>query len=612
MKLCGNVQAWSGFHSVSLCFAIALIVSILLSVASASIRARTGQNAQPTNAIFPGDSLSPLDHSHGQKSLLFIRARFPDDPGGALPSDATLNANAILANSDFRAYSYNQFSLTWNVGPVVTLPHPTSYYQGISGRTTAVLADARALALAQGYNYSQYDLNIVYIPRFYGIFTSYLTSDGDWFWLEPADTAANAYGIEGFIVDFYLHMANRANGWQTTDGTVFGNCPGCGAPAASGIADPFDVFGNESTQANYNLFHKSEVGWMPWANIPRITSGGSYRLHAQDRETSIDPTRTYGLRLPGYQGRDYWIEYRQGVGLLVNWGGVLLLDMTPGSAPGFNDAPLLLGRTLTDPNGTSITFAGRGGSNPEYVDLNITIVGSTPTPTPTPNPSPTPNAGPSVGSRVTVDVDGVFVRLGPSIIYAVVGTQGTTSRGTVEQPCVNDPFSPRVFCPVIFDAGVSGSLTIEHVVVLAAPSLRLVTLTGATGGTLLALNVALQTAGSSFPVTTQANFGPDKRTRLIIFAAGVVGNAANIDPTNDISSGGVVIPNVAESIAVEAHTQDGRTYLLPVEFAGGESLVAGLDNINVVLIQELQGAGLVDLTLIVNGQRSNSPTIVVL
>jgi len=548
-----------------------------------------------------------------------MRARFPDDPGGALPSDVTLNTNATAANSDFRAYSYNQFSLTWNVGPVVTLPHPTSYYQGLSGRTTAVLADARALALAQGYNYSQYDLNIVYIPRFYGVFTSYLTSDGDWFWLEPADILTNTYGIEGYIVDFYLHMANRANGWQTTDGTIFGNCQGCGAPAASGIADPFDVFGNESTQANYNLFHKSEMGWMPLANIPRITSSGSYRVHAQDRETSIDPSRIYGLRMPGYQGRDYWIEYRQGVGLLVNWGGVLLLDMTPGSAPGFLDAPLLLGRTFTDPNGNSITFAGRGGTNPEYVDLNITIVGSTPTPTPTPTPSPTPSSGPPVGSRVTVDVDGVFVRLGPSIIYAVVGTQGTTSRGTVEQPCVSDPFSPRVFCTVVFDAGVSGSLTIEHVVVLAAPTptptptppLRLVTITGNLTGPLLALNIGRQTSAPSVSVTTQENFGSDKRTRLMIFAAGVVGNAVDFDPTNDISAAGVVIPNLAESVAIEAHTQDGRTYRLPVEFAGDESLITGLDQINIMLIPELQGAGLVDLTLIVNGQRSNSPTIVV-
>ena len=98
----------------------------------------------------------------------------------------------------------------------------------------------------------------------------------------------------------------------------------------------------------------------------------------------------------------------------------------------------------------------------------------------------------------------------------------------------------------------------------------------------------------------------------MIFAAGVVGNALNFDPTNDVLVGGVVTPNLAESVVIQAHTQDGRIFSLPVEFAGGESLIAGLDHINIVLIPELQSAGLVDLTLIVNGQRSNSPTIVIL
>lgn len=98
----------------------------------------------------------------------------------------------------------------------------------------------------------------------------------------------------------------------------------------------------------------------------------------------------------------------------------------------------------------------------------------------------------------------------------------------------------------------------------------------------------------------------------MIFADGVVGNAINSDPTNDVIVGSSIIPNLAESVAIEARAQDGRTFFLPVEFAGGESLVAGLDHINVVLIPDLQGAGLVSLTLIVNGQRSNSPTILVL
>jgi uncharacterized protein (TIGR03437 family) len=43
-----------------------------------------------------------------------------------------------------------------------------------------------------------------------------------------------------------------------------------------------------------------------------------------------------------------------------------------------------------------------------------------------------------------------------------------------------------------------------------------------------------------------------------------------------------------------AHTQDGHVYSLPVEFAGPQGGIPGLDQINVVLIPELRGAGTVD------------------
>src|SRR6266550_695400 len=152
--------------------------------------------------------------------------------------------------------------------------------------------------------------------------------------------------------------------------------------------------------------------------------------------------RYYGLQVAGYQGRAYWIEYRQNPisglsGLLINWGGLTLLDMTPGSTGNFDDAPLLIGQTFTDPNGVRINPIAIGGTTPRYVDIAVTIPGGpTPTPTPPPpTPTPTPGLGPPVGSRVTMDMDGVYVRSGPSINYGVVGTQGTDSRGTMDQPC---------------------------------------------------------------------------------------------------------------------------------------------------------------------------------
>ena len=138
---------------------------------------------------------------------------------------------------------------------------------------------------------------------------------------------------------------------------------------------------------------------------------------------------------------------------------------------------------------------------------------------------------------------------------------------------------------------------------------HVMTLNEAEAGLTLGVNDVKQVM-EDFPVTTPENLGSDKRTRVTFFATGISSSAANNDASNDVRLGANVIANLAESVTVEAHTQDGRVFSLPVEFAGAQGF-PGLDQVNVVLIPELQGAGIVDLTLIVNGQRSNAPTIVV-
>ncbi len=83
----------------------------------------------------------------------------------------------------------------------------------------------------------------------------------------------------------------------------------------------------------------------------------------------------------------------------------------------------------------------------------------------------------------------------------------------------------------------------------------------------------------------------------------------NTDPSNDLNAAGLLVPNLAESVTVEARTTGGQTYQLPVVFAGAQGDLPGLDQCTFRLIPQLQGAGNVTLTVIVNGQRSNSATI---
>jgi uncharacterized protein (TIGR03437 family) len=111
-------------------------------------------------------------------------------------------------------------------------------------------------------------------------------------------------------------------------------------------------------------------------------------------------------------------------------------------------------------------------------------------------------------------------------------------------------------------------------------------------------------------VDTPENVGPDKRTRLTLFATGISGSVSNSDITNDIKlSPTLVRPNFAESISVEVRAGDGNVYTLPVEFAGAQGVLPGLDQITVRLIPELRGTGLAQLTLVIGGRRSNTPTV---
>ena len=133
------------------------------------------------------------------------------------------------------------------------------------------------------------------------------------------------------------------------------------------------------------------------------------------------------------------------------------------------------------------------------------------------------------------------------------------------------------------------------------------TVTDDEGGSAIAAN-GFNLTTSVLQTLTQENFGSDKRTRLTFFAIGLSGSAFNTNTQNDVSIDGVMKPNYAESIRVEAKTRNNRVFVLPVEFAGTGTL-PGMDQITVILVPELRGVGRVQLSLIVNGQRSNAPTI---
>ncbi|HEX8922695.1 MAG TPA: hypothetical protein VF766_14565, partial [Pyrinomonadaceae bacterium] len=163
------------------------------------------------------------------------------------------------------------------------------------------------------------------------------------------------------------------------------------------------------------------------------------------------------------------------------------------------------------------------------------------------------------------------------IEFLVTSENGSVSQGTAY-------VAPATAVPAIFTANGNGT------------------------GAGLVLNAATYEAGS-FSVSNPGNLGTDKRTRLMVMATGISSGAVNSNAANDLRIGSAVQVNLSESVKVEAHLRDGRTFSLPVEFAGAAGTFPGLEQVNVVMLPELQGAGEVELTIIVGVERSNTARV---
>jgi len=106
-----------------------------------------------------------------------------------------------------------------------------------------------------------------------------------------------------------------------------------------------------------------------------------------------------------------------------------------------------------------------------------------------------------------------------------------------------------------------------------------------------------------FLVVTPQNGGSDPRTRLAVYATGLrwAGNLSH-DPT---------LTNVATSVFALAGDQAGNNYQLAVEYAGPAPGYFGLDQVNLVLPAEMDGAGVVSVELTADSSLSNTVTFAV-
>jgi hypothetical protein len=129
--------------------------------------------------------------------------------------------------------------------------------------------------------------------------------------------------------------------------------------------DPFDIMGGGARHTS--AWNKAKLGWLPASNLATATASGTFTLTAQEALTA----EVQLLRIPwGKTGLFYYLELRQPFGSFFdNFGAAdpavngislrlapdyqnadrsSLIDTNP-TTPGFEDAPLGMGRTFADP-----------------------------------------------------------------------------------------------------------------------------------------------------------------------------------------------------------------------------------------------------------------------
>jgi len=318
----------------------------------------------------------PSTPSTGDRSVLYVRIVFPDVGLGPQTESAAYDMMRQV-NDWFVTSSYGSLYLLTTVTPRVMLPRSEAWYNNV-GDELDLRDDALATARAMGYDGDAYDHVIFAYQGGPGNFQGLANIAGKFVWLKAINVGTAVHEL-GHNLGLW-----HANSWETGGQSIIG--PGSNLEYGNG----YDWMGSSrAANGDLNACWKNRIGWLGDEFVHQIRESGTYRIFASDQPT-LDPARRYAFEVAADGGRAYWGEYRQRFdpanaslrnGLLLNWspwtpsaGGTQLLDTTPGSPGGKNDAALTIGRTLSDPDsGVHITPVGKADTSPESIDIVVNI-----------------------------------------------------------------------------------------------------------------------------------------------------------------------------------------------------------------------------------------------
>ncbi len=327
-------------------------------------------------------------YTTGPKTFLYMRVRFSDQAETALPTQTQVQ-NQITGLGDFmRDFSYGQLSqVSGTITPILLLANPAQYYIDLGANTgiTTLLAEARTLATAAGFSYTNFSFETVGYVGGPGSFAgaAYVGARGMWLKSTDAGVAAHELGHNLGL----LH----ANYWASS------NADPLGVGANVEYGNPFDRLGSGGSRtAHFTASAKTRLTWLAPDRSLRMWGTGDYTLQAQDQTQLLSGTSSAMAALlaqeklfmpisaatastEGYTGR-IWLEHRtqqsaftsalhSNIDSRENW----LMDLTPGSRNGKNDAGLRLGATLSEPGlGVYVTPVAMDASvSPPRIQLHV-------------------------------------------------------------------------------------------------------------------------------------------------------------------------------------------------------------------------------------------------
>lgn len=333
----------------------------------------------------------------GERRVLYMRVVFADDT--EVPISQSQAEQVMKEVNDFYVEaSFNKASLISTVTPVLTLPQPKLFYAAAD--IGGILADAVVAAAAAGFDANNYNFLIIRHPNVPGF---------DWGGMGGGNGKSGAAWLQSSGVGTTVHELGHvfglghANFWETRRPALPNNPANLpfdvdslvGHDSVIGVGDDvaygdvFDIMGSgggegpatggeiAGLEGHFNAIGKYGLGWLGDAYIATYSSGGTNRIYVHDTPRVVEG-RNYAIRVRKDAQRVYWVSARgkfhdhrwltNGVELhWASWQQALgyshLLDTTPGSAYGRQDAAIAIGRTYVDNESKIyITPVSRGGS----------------------------------------------------------------------------------------------------------------------------------------------------------------------------------------------------------------------------------------------------------